>query len=327
MIIRSAKRTASEKDPSGSKDTNVSIGHCQDSESSVESVEDYWCLVSEDDAFPEKQGSQNDARSAPVVADKLPSTLGNGDWWNNMLKKPQNLLLLVNLLVGIAALGYLVWDRHAWRTSALQFKSELHQMTEDKTMDVSTLQVVMEEKISDAPPAKEEEPIAMREDVDESLNDFLVDERVQEPQLDPDDGFLVSNCWVRAKASFSFGECASDARENLKDLKSEVVDTVGIFAKRTWRAASKWKKKVGTAIDKAAATARDKMQDHQQAGITMDAAAEASASIASAIVAAVDASAHAIMKARVAMDGPIHHFAGRASDAIEEATAPMRPRK
>lgn len=196
-------------------------------------VEDNWCIVSEDGEQVSEEVKHIIWDEKPVTMAMKESTNAGDRLWNRLvspailkkpqslavLKKPHTVLLLIHLLVGMIVVTSLAWDRYSWRNSALRLENELRQMTDSE----SKVEV-------------QDDPMVNLEPKDL--------ERKESMQFDStswgvhSENVLFDNCW----ASFTLGECTSDARDNLKVLRSEVTQTVGALAKITWKAALRLQK-------------------------------------------------------------------------------------
>jgi len=204
-----------------------------------ETAEDHWCMVSEDDMEEKEQPKGNvwfeeDSMDSPnIVVDKL-KQLGLQDFSYMLLpsvKNPKNLLLMLHLLVGLFVVIHLAWDRYSWRSSAIHLEQELRQLTTEPIHQTIP------------PPRDLPQNDAFKEDWHPA---------------DKPDNVILDNCWVHARASVSFRECAEDAKDTMKEVTTEVVETAKTFAKHTWKAAKKFTKHATAAAAAAAARRRDR---------------------------------------------------------------------
>lgn len=225
----------------------------EDESISVDGVEDHWCIVSDDDLQEGEHPKGNnwdhddDMAAAEVPFANMAERIKKLDFQGHLppsVKNPKNLLLILHLLVGIIVVLHLAWDRYSWRSSALRLERELYTMAE-KTVP---------------PPVIEKEPYDLPEndEKDHVINDhpeydyLFTDWKKEEP-----DNVIMDNCWVHARASVSFQECAQDAKETAKEVTQEVVRSAKVFAKHTWKAAKKFKKHAEAAAAAAAARRRN----------------------------------------------------------------------
>jgi hypothetical protein len=212
----------------------------EDDESiSVQSVEDQWCIVSDDfsqDGDPPKGNNWDDQDTAAQVSLNVTDRIKQLDIQELIppsVKNPKNLLLLLHLLVGVIVVLHLAWDRYSWKNSAMQLEQELR---------------IMSDKI--APPPVVPPPNMKPRDVPE--NDYGYSEWQREER----DNVIMDNCWIHARASLSFQECAKDAGETAKEVGQEVLRTAKVFAKHTWKAAKKFKEHAEAAAVEAASRRR-----------------------------------------------------------------------
>ena len=206
---------------------------------SVQSVEDQWCIVSDDVSQDGNHPKGN------IWDDQGPAAQGTLNVTNRIkqldlqelippsVKNPKNLLLLLHLLVGIIVVLHLAWDRYSWRSSAMQLEQELRTMS-DKIVP----------------------PLVMQPPNTEPLDDPENDYGFSEWQREERDNVIMDNCWVHARASLSFQECAKDAGETAKEVGQEVLRTAKVFAKHTWKAAKKFKQHAEAAAAEAASRRR-----------------------------------------------------------------------
>jgi hypothetical protein len=241
MLIESMKKEL-DKDlspplPAPNSPAEISYDWVDDDDDSisVRSVEDQWCIVSEDwsqDGTHPKGNcwdKDNMTREAPLDVFERIKQLDLQELLPPSVKNPKNLLLLLHLLVGIIVVLHLAWDRYSWRSSAMQLEEELRSMS-DKIV-----------------------PPPVMEPVDAPEND---DVHVEWLRGEPGN-VIMDNCWVHARASVSFQECAKDAGETAKEVGQEVLRTAKVFAKHTWKAAKTFKKHAEAAAAEAAARRRN----------------------------------------------------------------------
>lgn len=215
----------------------------EEESASVFSVEDQWCIVSDDvsqDGNHPKGNNWDDqvtggAKVTLNVTDRI-KQLDLQELIPPSVKNPKNLLLLLHLLVGIIVVLHLAWDRYSWKSSAMQLEQELRTMSN---------------KIVPSLPPPVMQPPNM-EPLDDPENDY----GFSEWQRQETDNVIMDNCWVHARASVSFQECAKDAGETAKEVGQEVLRTAKVFAKHTWKAAKKFKQHAEAAAVEAASRRR-----------------------------------------------------------------------
>lgn len=212
----------------------------------VGSVEDHWCIVSDDDLQTNKddlpkgntwdeQATAEESSWPTNAVDKI-KQLDLHNMLPPSVKNPRNMLLLLHLLVGMIVVIHLAWDRYSWRNSAMHLEQELRSISEQKVV----------------PPVME--PLAFAHVPENDIDPpGFSDWHEEKP-----DNVIMDNCWVHARASVSFRECAEDAKDTVKEVTTEVVETAKTFAKHTWKAAKKFKKHATAAAAAAAARRRNR---------------------------------------------------------------------
>ena len=234
MLVERMKKE-NQFDPNLSRSNSRYAWDEDDDMSVIEEIEDdNWCVVSEDEAQETKdmqpkanawfeEGTEEE--SSNIVLEKLkelgfPSVR---DMFPPSVKNPKNALLMLHLLVGLFVVIHLAWDRYSWRNSAMHLEQELRHFKA-------------------VPP-----PISLP--------------KAQEDMTwleEKPDNVIFDNCWVHARASVSFRECAEDARDTVKEVTTEVVETAKTFAKHTWKAAKKFQKHATAAAAAAAERRRSR---------------------------------------------------------------------
>lgn len=105
------------------------------------------------------------------------------------------------LVIGAAVLGLLMssllaYNGYRWRREAARLEEELRRVTEERALSLQQAAVEEEEQ----------------ENSEDSPNIFSS----HHGRTDDDPPtFLVDNCWLRAEATVSLGQCTADARDNI----------------------------------------------------------------------------------------------------------------
>ena len=251
MLVRSSMKEVKQFDqdsPAGGGLAKISHDW-QDDDASLESAEDHWCIVSDEDlqvsdkSHPKGNSWDEQATATmdpPLNTDKI--TLSIRDFVPSNIKKQKNMLLLLHLMLGMFVVIHLAWDRYSWRNSAIHLEQELRHLTTESVSEQNAV-----------PPVEIKEPA-----FDMPENDIGFDFDRKDWREERSDNVILDNCWVHARASVSFRECAEDAKLTVKEVTTEIVDTAKIIARRTWKAAKKIKKQAEVAAAEVAARRRNR---------------------------------------------------------------------
>lgn len=232
--------------------TTRSNADWQDDDTSVGSTEENWCIVSDNELPPQEEAPkgnswwEKDDEEEPEESSFV-EKLTQFELYQKLppnLQNPKNLLLLLHLLVGLFIVIHLAWDRYSWRSSAMHLEQELRILKTTEPSHASSPKVEIKE-----PP-----PFHIPD------NEYTMDPNgfnEWEKQNENPDNVILDNCWVHARASVSFRECAEDAKDTLQEVTTEVVKTAKTFAKHTWKAAKRFTKHVTAAAEAEAARRRN----------------------------------------------------------------------
>jgi hypothetical protein len=241
------------------------------------------------------------------------------EFWVTKNNHPtKNLRLTVKGLAVLLVILFLMWDRYSLQATKSRLEQELRLLQQEQADTYGDGQNLTAYFLDNMPDVyvpsydpQNQEKIYDGSDHHDGKHDewYHGDE-----YTDFEDILFADNCWVKAKMSVSFGNCANEAKETFKEWSTSIYDSVGFFG-------HKFKDKFTTFTHQA--------WDHnpfeggipfQKAGLSLDVVTEATSAVASTAVAVSDA----VGKAVAVVDDSILQFLDVARDAIDDATSTVR---